>query len=139
MVCLFFCLKGSAKDDILLAVECMDKLIRKRRQISLQRVLAFVKRLSTICLQLLPGACLAVMATIRAFMQVYVCRYSLSLFSDTFVCSVLMCISSSMLLGNVDMFTLSKRLFRQCKQHCLIANMVYFFEMCYCRCSLFPP
>ncbi len=66
-----FCLTGSARDDLLLAVECMDKLIRKRRQISLQRVLAFVKRLSTICLQLLPGACLAVMATVRAFMQVY--------------------------------------------------------------------
>ncbi len=61
---------GSTNEDLLLALECMDKLIRKRRQISLQRVFAFVKRLSTISLQLLPGACLAVMTTIRTFMQV---------------------------------------------------------------------
>ncbi|XP_064381917.1 nucleolar complex protein 3 homolog isoform X2 [Halichondria panicea] len=61
----------STNEDLLLAVECMDKLIRKRRQISLQRVFAFVKRLSTISLQLLPGACLAVMTTIRTFIQSY--------------------------------------------------------------------
>ena len=38
----------------------------------MQRVLGFVKRLSTVSLQLLPGACLAVMATIKQFMHVSV-------------------------------------------------------------------
>ena len=39
-------------------------------QVSLQRVLGFVKRLSTVALQLLPGACLAVLSTVRKFMLV---------------------------------------------------------------------
>jgi len=36
----------------------------------MQRVLGFVKRLCTVSLQLLPGACLAMMATVKQFMQV---------------------------------------------------------------------
>ena len=56
--------------DVRLAVECLDCMMRKRRQVSIQRVLGFVKRLSTLSSQLLPGACLAVMATIKRFIQV---------------------------------------------------------------------
>ena len=59
-----------------LAVECLDCVMRKRRQISIQRVLGFVKRLSTISAQLLPGACLAVMATIKRFIQVHNLSYT---------------------------------------------------------------
>ena len=40
-------------------------------QVSCQRVLAFVKRLSTMSLQLPPGTALAVMAALRHFMQVH--------------------------------------------------------------------
>lgn len=39
-------------------------------QVSLQRVLGFVKRLSTVSLQLTPGACLAVLSTVRKCMLV---------------------------------------------------------------------
>lgn len=61
----------SADSDVLLAVECLDKLLRNRRQISTQRVLGYVKRLSTVVLQLLPGAALSVLATMRKFIQSY--------------------------------------------------------------------
>ena len=54
-----------------LAVECLDCMMRKRRQISTQRVLGFVKRLSTVSCHLHPGACLSVMATIKRFIQVH--------------------------------------------------------------------
>ena len=39
-------------------------------QISVQRICSFIKRLSSISLQLSPGVALAVMATVRLFMQV---------------------------------------------------------------------
>lgn len=65
-----FLLLGSANSDVLLAVDCLDKLLRNHRQVSTQRVLGYVKRLSTVTLQLLPGAALAVLATIRKFIQV---------------------------------------------------------------------
>ena len=61
---------GSADSDVLLAVSCLDKLLRNHRQVSTQRVLGFVKRLSTMALQLLPGAALPVLATIKKFIQV---------------------------------------------------------------------
>lgn len=69
MLCPCF-LTGSVNSDVLLAVDCLDKLLRNQRQVSTQRVLGFVKRLATISLQLLPGASLAVLATIKKFMQV---------------------------------------------------------------------
>jgi nucleolar complex protein 3 len=61
----------SLNEDIVLAMECMDKMMRKRRQVSLQRVLGFVKRLSTVSLQLMPRACLAVLSTVRKCMLSY--------------------------------------------------------------------
>ena len=54
---------------MLLAVNCLDKLLRNHRQTSTQRVLGFVKRLSTMTLQLLPGAALPVLATLKKFIQ----------------------------------------------------------------------
>ena len=63
-------LVGSTSSDVLLAVDCLDKLLRNHRQVSTQRVLGYVKRLSTITMQLLPGAALAVLGTIRKFIQV---------------------------------------------------------------------
>lgn len=63
-------LSGTSDSDVLLAVDCLDKLLRSRRQVSIQRVLGYVKRLSMVTLQLLPGAALSVLATIRKFIQV---------------------------------------------------------------------
>ena len=65
----------STDSDVKLAVECLDCMMRKRRQVSIQRVLGFVKRLSTLTPQFLPGACLAFMATIKRFIQVSTCMY----------------------------------------------------------------
>ena len=73
--------------DVRLAVECLDCMMRKRRQVSIQRVLGFVKRLSTLSSQLLPGACLAVMATIKRFIQV---SYDTHFVSNTHI----MCITT---------------------------------------------
>jgi nucleolar complex protein 3 len=53
------------------ALGCLEKAFKKRHQVSIQRVAAFVKRLSIVNLQLLPAASLAVMATIRTLMHGY--------------------------------------------------------------------
>lgn len=45
-------------------------LTRRRKQVSLQRALAFVKRLSTLSLHVLPNASVGVLAATRATLQV---------------------------------------------------------------------
>ena len=78
VICISFA-QGSTDEDVLLAVDCLDKLLRNQRQVSSQRVLGFVKRLATVSLQLSPGASLAVLATIRKFIQVQNTLWTLSI------------------------------------------------------------
>lgn len=61
---------GSSNDDLLLAINCLDKLLKHGRKVPIQRVLGFVKRLSTVSLQLQPGATLAVLSTLKRCIQV---------------------------------------------------------------------
>lgn len=61
----------SQKEDIILAMDCLDRMMRKRREVSMLRIFGFVKRLATVSLQLLPGASLAILTTIRKFMNTY--------------------------------------------------------------------
>lgn len=66
---------GSSGDDLLLAINCLDKLLlRHTRKVPIQRILGFVKRLSTICLQLQPGQALAVLAVLKKCVQVISCH-----------------------------------------------------------------
>ncbi|KAL5471037.1 hypothetical protein EMCRGX_G029111 [Ephydatia muelleri] len=61
----------SQKEDVVLAMDCLDRMMRKRREVSMLRIFGFVKRLATVSLQVLPGASLAILATIRKFMNTY--------------------------------------------------------------------
>ena len=81
---------GSSNDDLLLAINCLDKLLKNTRKVPIQRVLGFVKRLSTVCLQLQPGAALAVLATLKRCIQVIVILAFnlLLLFVHSIVCQV---------------------------------------------------
>lgn len=45
-------------------------MIRRRKQISMQRLLAFIKRMSTLSLQVLPNGTLALLCLIKQILQV---------------------------------------------------------------------
>ncbi|XP_065183013.1 nucleolar complex protein 3 homolog [Sycon ciliatum] len=60
--------------EVPLATECLEMMLRKRRQVSVQRVLGFVKRLATVSLhQDAPVASVALLDEVRAFMRLYSC------------------------------------------------------------------
>lgn len=62
---------GKSNEDLPIALDCLDILVNKRRkQVSQQRALAFLKRLSMLALQMDSNSALAVIATVRDMMQV---------------------------------------------------------------------
>nr|CAD7453641.1 unnamed protein product [Timema tahoe] len=61
---------GRNHGDLLIVLQTLDTvLIRRRRKISQQRVLAFTKRLATMCTQLLHNGALGCLALIKTVMQ----------------------------------------------------------------------
>lgn len=67
-VCMF---AGHSSDDLAIAIQCLDVLIgKRRRQVAPQRVIAFVKRLSTLSLQTNANGTLALLALIKTIMSV---------------------------------------------------------------------
>ncbi|KAM7381027.1 hypothetical protein PAMA_012050 [Pampus argenteus] len=61
---------GKPNDDIIIVLRCLDAmLMRRRKQVTLQRALAFVKRLSTLSLHVLPNAGVGILAANRAAMH----------------------------------------------------------------------
>ncbi|XP_062234449.1 nucleolar complex protein 3 homolog [Platichthys flesus] len=61
---------GAPNDDIIILLRCLDTLlIRRRKQVTLQRAMAFVKRLSTLSLHVLPNASVGLLAANRATMH----------------------------------------------------------------------
>ncbi|KAM8923847.1 nucleolar complex protein 3 homolog isoform 1-T1 [Pelodytes ibericus] len=63
---------GVTNDDTVIALQCLEVMLTKRRkQVSQQRALAFLKRLSTLALQVLPDSCIAILATNRGVMQTF--------------------------------------------------------------------
>ncbi|XP_053307256.1 nucleolar complex protein 3 homolog [Spea bombifrons] len=63
---------GVTNDDTLIALQCMEVMLTKRRkQVSQQRALAFLKRLSTLALHVLPNSCIGILATNRGVMQTF--------------------------------------------------------------------
>ncbi|NWQ88767.1 NOC3L protein, partial [Burhinus bistriatus] len=63
---------GRTNDDIEIVLQCLDVMFAKRRkQVSQQRALAFLKRLSTLALHVLPNASVGVLATNRVLMQMF--------------------------------------------------------------------
>ncbi|XP_059147297.1 nucleolar complex protein 3 homolog [Physella acuta] len=70
---------GSTSECASIVLTCLDSMINKRRrQISKQRILAFIKRLSTLSLQQTSAAALAYLASVRQFLHTY--KYSDILF-----------------------------------------------------------
>ncbi|XP_071420487.1 nucleolar complex protein 3 homolog isoform X2 [Pithys albifrons albifrons] len=61
---------GGTNEDIGIVLQCLDVMFAKRRkQVSQQRALAFLKRLSTLALHVLPNSSVGILATNRIFMQ----------------------------------------------------------------------
>ncbi|XP_071491607.1 nucleolar complex protein 3 homolog [Diadema antillarum] len=63
---------GVSSEDAGLVCECLEVMISKRRkQVTVQRVLGFLKRLATLALLGLPNAAIAYLATLRNLMKWY--------------------------------------------------------------------
>ncbi|NXD75551.1 NOC3L protein, partial [Halcyon senegalensis] len=63
---------GRTNDDIGIVLQCLDVMFAKRRkQVSQQRALAFLKRLSTLALHVLPNSTVGILATNRVLMQTF--------------------------------------------------------------------
>uniref|UniRef100_A0A8C3YAA6 Nucleolar complex protein 3 homolog n=1 Tax=Catharus ustulatus TaxID=91951 RepID=A0A8C3YAA6_CATUS len=63
---------GGTNEDIGIVLQCLDVMFAKRRkQVSQQRALAFLKRLSILALHVLPNSSVGILATNRIFMQTF--------------------------------------------------------------------
>uniref|UniRef100_A0A8C8S0S6 Nucleolar complex protein 3 homolog n=1 Tax=Pelusios castaneus TaxID=367368 RepID=A0A8C8S0S6_9SAUR len=63
---------GATNDDVMIVLQCLDVMLTKRRkQVSQQRALAFIKRLSTLALHVLPNSSVGILATNRILMQTF--------------------------------------------------------------------
>uniref|UniRef100_A0A3B4GKR5 Nucleolar complex protein 3 homolog n=1 Tax=Pundamilia nyererei TaxID=303518 RepID=A0A3B4GKR5_9CICH len=62
---------GAPNDDAIIVLRCLDAMLtRRRKQVTLQRAMAFVKRLTTISLHVMPNASVGILAANRATMHV---------------------------------------------------------------------
>ncbi|XP_061087385.1 nucleolar complex protein 3 homolog [Conger conger] len=69
---LFLLHAGASNDDITIVLQCLDvMLLKRRKQVTLQRALAFTKRLSTLSLHVLPNASVGVLSANRMLMQTF--------------------------------------------------------------------
>ncbi|XP_056432801.1 nucleolar complex protein 3 homolog [Gadus chalcogrammus] len=63
---------GAPNDDIIIVLQCLDVMLTKRRkQVTLQRAMAFVKRLCTLSMHVLPNASIGIMAASRAVFHAF--------------------------------------------------------------------
>ncbi|XP_061491492.1 nucleolar complex protein 3 homolog isoform X2 [Rhineura floridana] len=63
---------GATNEDVAIVLQCLDVMLTKRRkQVSQQRALAFIKRLSTVALHVLPDSCIGILATNRTLMHTF--------------------------------------------------------------------
>ncbi|PKU30188.1 hypothetical protein llap_19508 [Limosa lapponica baueri] len=63
---------GRTNDDVEIVLQSLDVMFaRRRKQVSQQRALAFLKRLSTLALHVLPNSSVGILATNRVFMQMF--------------------------------------------------------------------
>ncbi|KAL8187120.1 UNVERIFIED_CONTAM: Nucleolar complex protein 3 [Gekko kuhli] len=61
---------GATNDDVAIVLQCLDVMfMRRRKQVSQQRALAFLKRLSTLALHVLPNSTISILATNRTLMH----------------------------------------------------------------------
>ncbi|TNN04234.1 nucleolar complex protein 3 homolog [Takifugu flavidus] len=63
---------GAPNDDVIIVLQCLDAMLtRRRKQVTLQRVMAFIKRLSVLSLHTLPNASVALLSTTRALLHAF--------------------------------------------------------------------
>ncbi|XP_077206417.1 nucleolar complex protein 3 homolog [Paroedura picta] len=63
---------GATHDDVAIVLQCLDVMfMRRRKQVSQQRAFAFIKRLSTLALQVLPNSSISILATNRTLMHTF--------------------------------------------------------------------
>lgn len=66
-----FAILGATSEGVAIVLQCLDVMLTKRRkQVSQQRALAFIKRLCTLALHVLPNASIGILATNRILMHV---------------------------------------------------------------------
>ncbi|MBN3312292.1 NOC3L protein, partial [Atractosteus spatula] len=63
---------GVSNDDMVIVLQCLDIMLTKRRkQVTLQRALAFIKRLTTLSLHVLPNSSIGILASDRVLMHTF--------------------------------------------------------------------
>ncbi|XP_053765720.1 nucleolar complex protein 3 homolog isoform X3 [Panthera pardus] len=63
---------GATNEGVEIVLQCLDVMLTKRRkQVSQQRALAFIKRLCTLALHVLPNASIGILATNRILMHTF--------------------------------------------------------------------
>uniref|UniRef100_A0A3Q4B3N4 Nucleolar complex protein 3 homolog n=1 Tax=Mola mola TaxID=94237 RepID=A0A3Q4B3N4_MOLML len=63
---------GAPNDDIIIVLQCLEAMLtRRRKQVTLQRAMAFIKRLSTLSLHVLPNASVGILAASRAAVHAF--------------------------------------------------------------------
>lgn len=63
---------GAPNDDIIIVLQCLDAMLtRRKKQVTLQRAMAFIKRLSTLSLHVLPNASVGLLTANRAAMHAF--------------------------------------------------------------------
>ncbi|XP_041818625.1 nucleolar complex protein 3 homolog [Chelmon rostratus] len=63
---------GAPNDENIIVLQCLDAMLtRRKKQVTLQRAMAFVKRLSTLSLHVLPNASVGILAANRAAMHAF--------------------------------------------------------------------
>lgn len=61
---------GNTNEEVLIMLQCLDVMLTKRRkQVSLQRAFAYIKRLTTLALNVLPNSAIGILATNRVLMN----------------------------------------------------------------------
>lgn len=71
LICCCVCYAGGVNEDTVIVLQCLDVMLSKRRkQVTLQRAQAFLKRLNTVALHLLPDSCVGILSANRMLMQV---------------------------------------------------------------------
>ncbi|KAL2769541.1 nucleolar complex protein 3-like protein [Daubentonia madagascariensis] len=63
---------GATNEGVEIVLQCLDVMLTKRRkQVSQQRALAFIKRLCTLALHVLPNSSISILATTRILMHTF--------------------------------------------------------------------
>nr|XP_023698100.1 nucleolar complex protein 3 homolog isoform X1 [Paramormyrops kingsleyae] len=63
---------GATNDDVRIVLHCLESMLAKRRkQVTLQRALAFLKRMSTLSLHVLPNSTVGLLASGRTLMHAF--------------------------------------------------------------------